>query len=216
MLHLSVRHIYRIQQESPPAWTQEACRSRCIKYSICCPILGEGYPIPGWGIPHPWMVVGYPPSRGGVPHPGYPCLIWPGGTPSLDRGTPRWVPISWSGQEWGTPRKGHGTSGSIMGWRPRKDMGPVEALQDGRGIPPFPSAWVWTDWKHNLPSSTTYAVAKNRLWKLGNFLKRFQDSVEKHVKKLHFYIFEVKNSLKNWMLWFTLLGSKYYVFILSQ
>ena len=40
----------------------------------------------------------------GVPHP------WLGGTPSLAG-----VPSSWPpGQDWGTPRKGPGTSGSIM------------------------------------------------------------------------------------------------------
>ena len=68
------------------------------------------------------------------------------------------VEVLWDGD--GVPQKGHGTSGSIMGWRwgtperiwdqwkyygmemgyPRKDMGPVEVLWDGDGVPR-----VWTD-----------------------------------------------------------------------
>ena len=42
------------------------------------------------------------------------------------------------GWRW-VPQKGHGTSGSIMGWRsgtPGKDMGPVEVLWEEMGPPP--------------------------------------------------------------------------------
>ena len=77
--------------------------------------------------------------RGEVPHPRLG-----GGTPIMG------YPPSWPGtSRWGTPQKGHGTSGSIMGWRwgtppppPRKDMGPVKVLWDGDGdgvTPPPPN-----------------------------------------------------------------------------
>ena len=40
-----------LEQESPPARTQEAYRPPCSKYSFCCPIPGGGggYPIPRLG-----------------------------------------------------------------------------------------------------------------------------------------------------------------------
>ena len=78
------------KQESPPAWTQEAYRPPCSKYSICCPnwvppLAGyppPGYPLswPGWGGTWP----GYPPA--GYPLPGYlparvPPLAGPGRVP---------------------------------------------------------------------------------------------------------------------------------------
>ena len=56
------------------------------------PSLARGYPISGWGVPHPWPMcpqpgLGYPPGKGpGTSH-------------------------------WGTPQEGHRNSGSIMGWR---------------------------------------------------------------------------------------------------
>ena len=62
-----------LEQESPPAWTQEAYRPPCSEYSFCCP---TRVPPPG-GVPDP----GTPP--GGGTWPGYP----PGGVP--DPGTPR-------------------------------------------------------------------------------------------------------------------------------
>ena len=88
----------KFQQESPPAWTQEAYRPPCSKYSLCCPNWvpprpgvpppvrvppGQGTPParvpPGQGTPQPW----YPPSQGTPParvpplvrvppQPGYP------------------------------------------------------------------------------------------------------------------------------------------------
>ena len=64
-----------MRQESPPAWTQEAYRPLCSKYSLCCPNWvspparvppSQGTPQPGYP---PWP--GYPPAR--VPlQPGYP------------------------------------------------------------------------------------------------------------------------------------------------
>ena len=46
----------RLEQESPPAWTQEAYRPPCRKYSLCCFVSGGWYPHPVWwggGCPHP-------------------------------------------------------------------------------------------------------------------------------------------------------------------
>ena len=68
------------RQESPPAWTQEAYRPLCSKYSLCCPNW-----VPPGGVP------GTPPSTPPVPPlggtrypPGYP----PGGVPGGVSGTP--------------------------------------------------------------------------------------------------------------------------------
>ena len=77
------------EQESPPAWTQEAYRPRRIKHSICCPIRGGYLPWPGGYLP--WLggtysgsgvatlVGGTYPGRGRVPilaggytHHGHP------------------------------------------------------------------------------------------------------------------------------------------------
>ena len=54
----------KLKQESPPAWTQEAYRPPCSKYSLYCP---------NW-VPN---LAGYPPSQGTPlgrvpPRPGYP------------------------------------------------------------------------------------------------------------------------------------------------
>ena len=88
--------IIYLQQESPPAWTQEAYRPPIAKYMLCCssweyppllltgglggdPDLGWGYPPTGtgwgtpirtrWGYSHPhWKGWGYPLSgRWGTP-----------------------------------------------------------------------------------------------------------------------------------------------------
>ena len=71
---------------------------------------------------------------GGVPHPDLTGTgLWEG---TCD-------------QSRGIPKKVHGTSKNIMGWRleypSRNDMGPVEVLWDGD------PQW-WTKWKHNIPS----------------------------------------------------------------
>ena len=67
---------------------------------------------PGWGVPPSW------PGGGGTP---YPDLA--GGTPTWGTPCPDLEPVTGV-----PPKKGHGASGSIMGWRwctpPQKDMGP--------------------------------------------------------------------------------------------
>ena len=75
-------------------------------------------------VSHPWLggtpsLAGGTPSWPGQPE-GYPILTWPdggGGTPYLGSGIG--VPPqegTWD-QSLGYPQKGHGTSGSIMGWK---------------------------------------------------------------------------------------------------
>ena len=86
-------HNIRVEQDSPPEWTQEAYQPPLIKYSMCCPVGGGGV---SWAAA-PLAVVP-------------PVLSWPGGTPGghpsgwgtlcpdLAGGYPRWVPPGW-----GTP-----------------------------------------------------------------------------------------------------------------
>ena len=121
-------------QESPPAWTQEAHRPLCSKYSLWCPIPGST-----------------PSLLGGTPSllVGTPSLTWHRGTPSLTPrkglGTSHWgtplnrkdmeqVEVLWDGD--GVPPKGHGTSGSIM---------------------PLPQVWRDTPVKIVPSRRTTYA-----------------------------------------------------------
>ena len=87
---------HRQKLESPPAWTQEAYRPLCSKYSLCCPnwVPPGGYPVryPPGGYPDPpGGVPSQVPPRGGVPGPprGYPVRYPRGGTRS---GTPGGVP----------------------------------------------------------------------------------------------------------------------------
>ena len=173
------------EQESPPAWTQEAYRSPCIKHSICC-LIPRGYPIPGpilryplswsgWGVPHPRpgdtpsQARGYPiPARGypilGFPHPnlagGIQSLA--GGTPSLVGGgsTLSWVPPSMTGVP---PRKGPGTSHwgtPTLG----KDTEPVKVLWNGDGVP----LREWTDKK---TETITFLILRMRAVKMFFSLK---------------------------------------------
>ena len=97
-------------------------------------VLSKGYPSQPQGVPHAWLgstpMWGSPcPDLAGVPHPwgypihregnlglGYPMDLRPvTGVPHprKDMGT---VEVLWDGGGY-PPWKGHGTSGSIMGWR---------------------------------------------------------------------------------------------------
>ena len=61
---------YITQQESPPAWTQEAYRPLRSKYSFCCPTWGGGgTQSDDRGVPHP--------RKGGTPHPDLAGGIFP-------------------------------------------------------------------------------------------------------------------------------------------
>ena len=105
---------FQIKQDSPPAGNRKRCTTRGI---IC-----SSMSYPG-GTPSLT-------SGGGVPHPGW--RRW--GTPIWDLTVWNWdTPPTWY---WGTPLgwdlgpvtgvplwKGHGTSGSIMGWRCGTQLG---------------------------------------------------------------------------------------------
>ena len=137
------------QQESRPAWTQEAYRPRRIKYSICFPKWGtprQGYPsarsdggylrrgtpqlgLMGgtWGGVAPSR--GYPPSqvwwgvpKVGPPHQGYPCQVW-WGVPEVG------YPPARSDREyprWGIPSKGYPPppGWTWLGYPPSPPAGP--------------------------------------------------------------------------------------------
>ena len=105
---MSKHHKY-ILQESPSAWTQEAYRPPCNKYSLCCPNWVPPPPHPdqaGGGVP--WLGTlpgqGTPPDRvppAGYPPPGCPMAflgnvanaLWDMGTPppAVDRQKDRHV-----------------------------------------------------------------------------------------------------------------------------
>ena len=73
-----------LQQESPPAWTQEAYRPPCSEYSFCCP---TWVPPPAGYPPHPDLAGGYPVR---YPPGGVPSQVPPGGV--TQSGTPPGVP----------------------------------------------------------------------------------------------------------------------------
>ena len=145
------------KQDNHPAGN----RKRCTACGITCPsVTWRGVPYPvlaRWRYPSPDLTRGVP-------------EFWLGGTPSW----PGWEypilyclapPPNW---DWGTPRKGPGTSHwnaperTWDQWKyygngvpPRKDMGPVEVFLDGDGGTPPPT---WTDTCENITSRrTTYA-----------------------------------------------------------
>ena len=177
-------------QESPSAWTQEACRPWRIKYSIC---------FPRWGTPWPGLMGGTPsgpspmggtyprlgtPGRG-IPHPG------PRGVPEVgyplkrsDGWYPWWGTQVWWYPRWGTPPPGltgvpevlyppPGVPPSLAGvtlpsrvtlhwtWLGYPPSGP------GQGIPPScgqTDGWMdgWTDTCQNITfPRTTHAVGNN-------------------------------------------------------
>ena len=157
-----------IQQESPPAWTQEAYRPPCSEYSFCCPTRVPSLP-PG-GVPDlgtPWGGVPdlvTPP--GGVPDLGTPPGgSWPGYPPG---GYLTWVPPR--GGTWpGYPQGGYLTwvppGGTWPGYPPGGVQVPPrcclmafwEMLQSimGYGYPPCGQTDWWMDRrvsKHYLPS----------------------------------------------------------------
>ena len=69
------------------------------------PVLPRRSPSPGLGVPKDSSTPPPPRLGLGVYHP------------ALDRGTPSPLGKGPGTSHWGTPQRGHGTSGSIMGWR---------------------------------------------------------------------------------------------------
>ena len=92
-VHCHLRSKQLEQQESPPAWMQEAYHPLCSEYFFCCP---------NWVPP----LLTWP---RGVPYLGTPFLTWPGGTllgvPYLGT-TPilTWLGGTLPGQDGGIPR----------------------------------------------------------------------------------------------------------------
>ena len=91
------KHMY--QQESPPAWTQEAYGPPCSEYSFCCPILADpprtDPPVPDWPLTPPpppdWLPPGLPLPRRRTDPP----LRWVGWlTPHILMLPPFWWAIS--------------------------------------------------------------------------------------------------------------------------
>ena len=72
-----------IEQESPPAWTQEAYRPPCSKYSLCCSIFAD--PPPGWPTPPPLLTL-LPPADPPLPPPPH----WPTPPPTDPPLPPGW------------------------------------------------------------------------------------------------------------------------------
>ena len=129
------------KQESPPAWTQEAYRPRCSKYSLCCP---------NWVPPPPQP--GYPPSQGTLPGQGTP----PAGSPPSQGTPPARVPpqldLAGYPPSQGTPRQGTSPPARVPPQLPHGILGNV-AKHYGIWVPP-----LWTDRlmdrrvsKHYLP-----------------------------------------------------------------
>ena len=84
----------RIEQESPPAWTQEAYRPPCSEYSFCCPT---------WVPPRGGTRSGTPPGGGtqsGTPPGGYPV---------------RYTHPPWGGYPVRCPPRGGTRSGTPLG-----------------------------------------------------------------------------------------------------
>ena len=62
-------HYYDYERESAPAWTQEAYRLVCSKYSFCC----SAFPGGGGGVSHPVLL-----GEGGIPiSPDGGRAYWP-------------------------------------------------------------------------------------------------------------------------------------------
>ena len=146
------------QQESPPAWMQEAYRPPRSCSVSRSPNGGGGvYPNPvlrglppsspyGQGTPiQSWWEVPHPVPMGGTPS----SPDWGGATlSSPDRG---WYPIQFQG----------GTASQIGGYPPSSPGKGVLPLSAGWG----PPRWVWTNrrlWKHYLPHPSD-AFGKNQL-----------------------------------------------------
>ena len=95
-----------------PSWAPPSWPGQGVPHARDVPIQSTYSPNLAGRVPHPWM--------GGT----HPCI---GEYPILDKGGVPRPDLAWSGvppwkrpwtSHWGTPpEKGHGSSGSIMGWR---------------------------------------------------------------------------------------------------
>ena len=104
-------------------WTSVKTRKfSCVNARGILPAVYQVLPL----LSYPWGERGVILSlAGGIPHPwvgGTPSLA--GGYPSLGLGSPSWATL------WG------GTWDQSLGYPSGKDMGPVEVLWYGDGVPP--------------------------------------------------------------------------------
>ena len=134
---------FKRQQESPPAWTQEAYRPPCSEYSFCCP---TWVPPPG-GYP-----VRYPPGGGSgyPPGGGYPVRYPPGGVPGQVPPGSGYPPGGGPGQV--PPGSGYppgGVPGQVPPPLPHGILGNV-AKHYGIWVPP-PGVDRQTKWNYYLP-----------------------------------------------------------------
>ena len=143
------------QQESPPAWTQEAYRLPCSKCSLCCS--KGGTPSQVWGgLPHP-MVGGTPlphPRSKGVPHPRVgvphprsrdPIPGWRGVPSHVLMWSVPWVPPPSRPSQGGTPGT---TPSSPPGWGTPHHPD----LDRMRYAPEWSTPWEWsTTWEWSTP-----------------------------------------------------------------
>ena len=153
-----------IQQESPPAWTQEAYRPLCSKYSLCCP---NWVPPPGGQVrvpPPGGGQVRVPPRGGsgpGTPPGGGGCQVrvppqggWGLGT-SPRGGCQVQVPPGGVRSRYPPGGVRSGYPGGVRSRYPPGGSGPGTPPYQGSGYPP-PSQVppLWTDkhlWKQYLP-----------------------------------------------------------------
>ena len=124
---------FYVKQERPPAWTQEAYRPPCSKYSICCP---------NW-VPSPC-----PDLAGGYLTWVPPCRVPPGRVPPSRVHPPAGYPTGRVPPWQGTPLAGPGRVPPQAGpgrvppprWLPHGILGNV-AMHYGIWVPPQ----VWTN-----------------------------------------------------------------------
>ena len=96
-------HWIQWQQESPPAWKQDAYHPPCSDYSFCCPILADPPPRVDWNPPAGWTW-SPPLAEPDPPPPGWtwPPPAGPDPSPFLDLTPPTswtWPPPNWT-EDW--------------------------------------------------------------------------------------------------------------------
>ena len=153
------------KQESPPAWTQEAYRPPCSKYSLCCPNWVPPRPDLAGGVPWLGTPPGRVPLRQGTPWVGYPSpagyppaglppgRVSPGRVPPagypLGRVPPNRVPPGRVPPRQGTPQAGYP---SLAGYPPSRvtplagypPAGYPSRVPPGQGTPQQGTPWQGT------------------------------------------------------------------------
>ena len=161
-------YYFQNEQESPPAWTQEAYRPPCSEYSFCCPTRVP--PRGGTWPRYPPGGSGYPPGRG-----GYLTRVPPGG--DLTRVPPRGVPDPGTppgGGGGGVPDPGPPGGGYLTRVPPRGGV-PDLGTPPGGGGPGTPQGGYLTQvpprgectWPGYPPASWHSGKCCKALWDMG-------------------------------------------------